>query len=168
MDLQLKGKKALVTGSNAGFGFATARVLAAESVFVIVNGRTQQRVDHAIAEIKKAHPSEDVVGIAADVSIAAGCAKLVQAVPAVDVLVNNMGIFKPIPFEQIKDEEWMHIFEANVMSGVRLSRLSSGDAREKLGPNPVRFERIGRADPRGNDSLRHDQNSAGGCRSRHR
>lgn len=122
MDLQLKGKKALVTGSTAGIGFATARVLAAESASVIVNGRTQQRVDHAIAEIKKAHPGAEVTGVAADVSTAAGCEKLFKAVPAVDVLVNNMGIFKPIPFEQIKDDEWMHIFEANVMSGVRLSR----------------------------------------------
>ena len=122
MDLQLKGKKALVTGSTAGIGFATARVLAAESASVVVNGRTQKRVDAAIAEIRKSHPGADVSGIAADVSNAAGCAKLVQALPMVDVLVNNMGIFEPKPFEQIPDEDWMRFFEANVMSGVRLSR----------------------------------------------
>ena len=122
MDLQLKGKKALVTGSTAGIGFATARVLAAESASVVVNGRTQKRVDAAVAEIRKSHPGADVSGIAADVSNAAGCAKLVQTLPTVDVLVNNMGIFEPKPFEQIPDEDWMRFFEANVMSGVRLSR----------------------------------------------
>ena len=122
MDLQLKGKKALVTGSTAGIGFATARVLAAESASVIVNGRTQKRVDAAIAEIRKSHPGADVTGIAADVSNATGCAKLTQALPNVDILVNNMGIFEPKPFEQIPDEDWMRFFEANVMSGVRLSR----------------------------------------------
>ena len=122
MDLQLKGKKALVTGSTAGIGFATARSLAAESASVIVNGRTQKRVNAAIAEIRKSHPGADLTGIAADVSNASGCAKLTQALPAVDILVNNMGIFEPKPFDQIPDEDWMRFFEANVMSGVRLSR----------------------------------------------
>ncbi|HWF37777.1 MAG TPA: SDR family oxidoreductase [Candidatus Acidoferrales bacterium] len=122
MDLQLKGKKALVTGSTAGIGFATARELAGESASVIVNGRTQKRVDAAIAEIRKSHPGADLTGIAADVSNAAGCAELTQALPAVDILVNNMGIFEPKPFEQIPDEDWMRFFEANVMSSVRLSR----------------------------------------------
>ena len=121
MDLQLQGRKALVTGSTAGIGFATARLLAAESASVIINGRTQQRVDAAIAEIRKSHPGANLSGVAADVSNAAGCAKLIQAVPAVDILV-NMGIFEPKPFEKIPDEDWFRFFEANVMSGVRLSR----------------------------------------------
>jgi NAD(P)-dependent dehydrogenase (short-subunit alcohol dehydrogenase family) len=122
MDLQLEGKKALVTGSTAGIGFATARALAAEGASVIVNGRTQARVDAAIAEIRKEHPRAVLSGIASDVSNAAGCAKLAQAVAEVDVLVNNMGIFKPIPFEKVPDADWLQMFEANVMSGVRLSR----------------------------------------------
>src|SRR5271168_3772133 len=122
MDLQLEGKKALVTGSTAGIGFATARALAAEGASVIVNGRTQARVDAAIAEIRKEYPRAVLSGVASDVSNAAGCAKLAQAVPDVDVLVNNMGIFKPIPFEKIPDSDWLQMFEANVMSGVRLSR----------------------------------------------
>src|SRR5277367_577432 len=122
MDLQLKGKKALVTGSTAGIGFATARGLAAEGASVIVNGRTEKRVDSAVSEIRKAHPGADVSGVAADVSNAAGCAKLIQAVPAVDVLINNMGIFEPKPFEEIPDEDWFRFFETNVMSGVRLTR----------------------------------------------
>ena len=122
MDLQLKGKKVLVTGSTAGIGFASARAFSAEGASVIINGRTQERVDNAIREIRKSQPSADLSGVASDVSNAAGCAKLIQAVPDVDVLVNNMGIFEPKPFEQIPDEDWLRFFEANVMSGVRLSR----------------------------------------------
>lgn len=122
MDLQLRGKTALVTGSTAGIGFAAAHALAAEGARVAVNGRTEERVQNAIREIRQAIPNADLVAAAADVSTADGCAKLIQAIPSVDILVNNMGIFKPIPFEEIPDADWMAIFEANVMSGVRLSR----------------------------------------------
>jgi NAD(P)-dependent dehydrogenase (short-subunit alcohol dehydrogenase family) len=122
MDLQLKGKKVLVTGSTAGIGFAAARAFAEEGALVIINGRKQDRVDSAIAQIRKFQPSAELTGIAADVSNAAGCTKLIQTVPDVDVLVNNMGIFEPKPFEKIPDEDWLRFFEANVMSGVRLSR----------------------------------------------
>src|ERR1700741_3563210 len=122
MDIQLKGKKVLVTGNTAGIGFASARAFSAEGASVIINGRTQERVDNAIREIRKSQPSADLSGVASDVSNAAGCAKLIQAVPNVDVLVNNMGIFEPKPFEQISDDDWLRFFEANVMSGVRLSR----------------------------------------------
>ena len=131
MDLQLKGKKALVTGSTAGIGLATARALAAEGASVIVNGRTEKRVDSAVSEIRKVHPGADVSGVAVDVSNAAGCAQLIQAVPAVDVLINNMGIFEPKPFEKIPDEDWTRFFEANVMSGVRLSRHYLSGMRKK-------------------------------------
>jgi NAD(P)-dependent dehydrogenase (short-subunit alcohol dehydrogenase family) len=131
MDLQLKGKKVLVTGSTAGIGFATARALAAEDAAVIVNGRGQPRVDAAIAEIRQLHPRANVSGIASDVSNAAGCAKLIKALADVDILVNNMGIFEPIPFEKIPDEDWMRLFEANVMSGVRLSRHYLSGMRER-------------------------------------
>ena len=122
MDLQLKGKKVLVTGSTAGIGFAGARAFAAEGASVTINGRTKERVDAAIREIRKSQPSADLAGVASDVSNAVGCAKLIQAVPDVDVLVNNMGIFEPKPFEKISDEDWFRFYEANVMSGVRLSR----------------------------------------------
>ncbi len=131
MDLQLRGKKALVTGSTGGIGFATARGLAGEGASVVVNGRTQQRVDGAIAAIRKAHPGADVSGIASDVSNAAGCAKLTAALDRVEILVNNMGIFEPKPFEQIPDADWLRFFEANVMSGVRMSRHYLAGMREK-------------------------------------
>src|SRR5271154_853597 len=131
MDLQLEGKKALVTGSTAGIGFATARGFAAEGASVIVNGRGQERVDAAIRAIQKLHPAADVTVVAVDVSSAAGCAKLIQAYGAVDVLVNNMGIFEPKPFEKIPDQDWLRFFEANVMSGVRLSRHYLSGMRER-------------------------------------
>jgi NAD(P)-dependent dehydrogenase (short-subunit alcohol dehydrogenase family) len=131
MDLQLEGKTALVTGSTAGIGFASARLLAAEGASVVVNGRGQERVDAAIGEIRRLHPRAKLSGVASDVSNAAGCAKLIQAAAAVDILLNNMGIFEPKPFERISDEDWLRMFEANVMSGVRLSRHYLAGMRQK-------------------------------------
>ena len=116
MDLQLKGKKALVTGSTAGIGFAIAQELAAEGALVVVNGRTQARVDAAVKRIPGA------AGVAADMGNAAGVASVIAAHPDVDILVNNVGIFAARPYDQIPDEEWMRFFETNVLSGVRLSR----------------------------------------------
>ncbi|WP_059410539.1 SDR family NAD(P)-dependent oxidoreductase [Cupriavidus basilensis] len=122
MDLGLEGKRALVTGSTAGIGFATARALAAEGALVTLNGRTQARVDSAVDALKQELPDATVSGIAADLGHAEGCKALIAQLPDIDVLVNNLGIFDPKPFEQITDEDWLRIFEANVLSGVRLSR----------------------------------------------
>jgi NAD(P)-dependent dehydrogenase (short-subunit alcohol dehydrogenase family) len=131
MDLQLNGKKALVTGSTAGIGFAIAKGLAAEGASVVINGRTDKRVEDAIGEIRKSHPGAVLSGVAADVSSADGCAKLISAVSEVDVLINNMGIFEPKAFEEIPDADWQRMFEANVMSGVRLSRHYLSGMRRK-------------------------------------
>jgi NAD(P)-dependent dehydrogenase (short-subunit alcohol dehydrogenase family) len=122
MKIDLKGKTALVTGSTSGIGHATALGLAAAGAEVVVNGRTQAKVDAAVAEIAKAGPAGKVRGVAADVSTAAGCRTLVVALPQVDILINNAGIFEPKGFFDIPDEEWSRFFEVNVMSGVRLSR----------------------------------------------
>lgn len=122
MDLGLKGKRALVTGSTAGIGFATAEALAREGAAVIVNGRTRPRVDAALARLRELVPGAAVRGIDADVGTAAGCARLVEQAPELDVLVNNAGIFEPKSFEAITDAEWFRFFEVNVLSGVRLSR----------------------------------------------
>jgi NAD(P)-dependent dehydrogenase (short-subunit alcohol dehydrogenase family) len=122
MDLGLKGKRALVTGSTAGIGLATARGLAAEGASVVVNGRTQARVDSAVENLRRELPGANITGIAADLSSGAGCETLIGQLPEVDVLVNNLGIFEPKSFEQISDEDWMRFFETNVLSGVRLSR----------------------------------------------
>ena len=122
MDLGLKGKRALVTGSTAGIGLAAARALAAESAIVTLNGRTKNRVDAAVQALRREFPDAQVNGLAADLGTKAGCDALIAQLPDVDVLVNNMGIFEPKPFEAIPDEDWMRFFETNVLSGVRLSR----------------------------------------------
>ena len=121
MDLGLTGKRALITGSTAGIGFATAAALAREGAHVIINGRTQRRVDEALAKLRSLG-GDRIEGVAADVSGAEGCGKVIAAHPELDILVNNMGIFEPKPFEEIPDADWMRFFETNVMSGVRLSR----------------------------------------------
>jgi NAD(P)-dependent dehydrogenase (short-subunit alcohol dehydrogenase family) len=122
MELGLKGKRALVTGSTAGIGFATARTLANEGAYVTVNGRTEARVTSAVERLKAELPGATVDGIAADLSKASGCQALIGQLPDVDVLVNNLGIFEPKPFEQIPDEDWIRFFETNVLSGIRLAR----------------------------------------------
>ncbi len=122
MKIDLSGKTALVTGSTSGIGHAIAKGLAAAGADVVINGRTQAKVDAAAAAIAKAVPGGKVRGIAADVSTAAGCKTLVAALPDVDILINNAGIFEPKDFFEIPDEDWSRFFEINVMSGVRLSR----------------------------------------------
>ena len=122
MKIDLSGKTALVTGSTAGIGNAIARGLAATGASVVVNGRNQAKVDAAAAGVAKAVPGSQIRGIAADVSTAAGCNALLAALPEVDILINNAGIFEPKGFFDIPDEDWSRFFEVNVMSGVRLSR----------------------------------------------
>jgi NAD(P)-dependent dehydrogenase (short-subunit alcohol dehydrogenase family) len=122
MKIDLSGKTALVTGSTAGIGHAIARGLAEAGATVAVNGRTKAKVDAAAAAIAKAVPGAEVRGIAADVSTAAGCKTLVAALPEVDILINNAGIFEPKGFFDIPDDDWSRFFEVNVMSGVRLAR----------------------------------------------
>ena len=122
MNLQLTGKTAVVTGSTAGIGFAIAQGLAREGATVVVNGRTQARVDAAREKILAEVPGATVQGVAADLGTAAGVESLIGAVPDADILVNNLGIFEPKPFGEITDADWFRFFETNVLSGVRLSR----------------------------------------------
>ena len=122
MNLELEGKIALVTGSTAGIGFAIARRLASEGADVIVNGRTEERVREATAKINKEVSKANLRGIPADLGTAEGCEQVVGEAPRLDILVNNVGIFEPKPFEKITDADWEKFFAVNVMSGVRLSR----------------------------------------------
>lgn len=123
MDLELRGRRALVTGSTAGIGLATAQALAAEGAAVMLNGRTEARVTAAVRAIRDAVRGAHVGGVAADLGTAEGCETLTREVPTADVLINNVGIFDPKPFEEIPDTEWLRFFETNVLSGVRLSRF---------------------------------------------
>jgi NAD(P)-dependent dehydrogenase (short-subunit alcohol dehydrogenase family) len=121
MDLQLKGKTALITGSTAGIGYGIAKVLLNEGAQVIVNGRTQASVDKAIASLKQA-TGKTPLGFAADMSKVDDIARLVKAYPDIDILVNNVARFAFHEFTQSTDQDWYETFDLNVMSGVRLSR----------------------------------------------
>ncbi|WP_260706171.1 SDR family NAD(P)-dependent oxidoreductase [Edaphobacter flagellatus] len=116
MDLQLKGKTAIVTGGSAGIGLAITKALAAEGVTVTVPGRSKEKLDKALAGIS------NVKGVVADPGTAEGAASLIQQVPDTDILINNLGIYEPKPFAEITDADWLRLFEVNVLSGVRLSR----------------------------------------------
>src|ERR1700758_359605 len=122
MDLGLRDKLAVVSGSTAGIGLAIASALAAECARVIVNGRTQARVDAAVKTIQQKIAGANVRGVAADLGTATGVETFLRQAPDADVVVNNLGIFDVKPFLEIPDAEWMRFFEVNVLSGVRLSR----------------------------------------------
>src|SRR6185436_2866275 len=122
MDFDFKGKVAFVSGSTAGIGLAIAQRLGREGADIVINGRTDERVRVALAHIKGDVRNVDIRGIAADLGTADGCAEVVRQLPQVDILVNNVGIFEPKPFEDIPDADWEKFFAVNIMSGVRLSR----------------------------------------------
>jgi len=122
MDLELKGKLALVSGSTAGIGLAIATILAREGARVIVNGRSQASVDDVVTKLQSA-AAGSVQGFAGDLSKAASAEEIVRQYPGVEILVNNLGIFEPKPFEEIPDNDWVRFFEVNVLSGIRLARL---------------------------------------------
>jgi NAD(P)-dependent dehydrogenase (short-subunit alcohol dehydrogenase family) len=122
MDLQLKGKLALVTGSTAGIGLGIATALAQEGARVIVNGRAQSSVDQVVAKLRST-TGGDLQGFAGDLGTAAAADEVVRRFAGVEILVNNLGIFEVKPFDEISDADWLKFFEVNVLSGVRLARL---------------------------------------------
>jgi NAD(P)-dependent dehydrogenase (short-subunit alcohol dehydrogenase family) len=122
MNLNLTDKTALISGSTKGIGIAIATQFAHEGARVIVNGRSNNAITEALAHIRRAVPEARVESFAGDLSTAESVEALLLQFPSVDVLVNNLGIFEPKPFEDIPDEDWRRFFEVNVLSGVRLSR----------------------------------------------
>jgi NAD(P)-dependent dehydrogenase (short-subunit alcohol dehydrogenase family) len=122
MDLRIHSKIAVISGSTVGIGFAIATELAREGARVVINGRGQKSVDAAVSRLRSLVAGADVQGVAADLSSAEGCQVLFDACPQADILVNNLGIFDPVPFDAIPDSEWQRFFDVNVMSGVRLAR----------------------------------------------
>lgn len=131
MDLQLKGKTALVTGSTVGIGFAIAQLLAREGATVAINGRSDDRVKQAIQHIQAQDSSAKLLAAPADLSNKKDIERLFNQLPSVDILVNNVGIYDAKPFVDISDEEWLHMFDVNVMSGIRLSRHYLGSMLRK-------------------------------------
>jgi NAD(P)-dependent dehydrogenase (short-subunit alcohol dehydrogenase family) len=128
MNIELKGRTAIVTGSTAGIGRATAEGLARAGASVVISGRTQARVDEAVRQMRDAFPESGISGIAADLSTAAGADAFLAQAPNADILVNNVGTafirdYNGIEdIAKIPDEDWLSLFQLNVMSGVRLSR----------------------------------------------
>jgi NAD(P)-dependent dehydrogenase (short-subunit alcohol dehydrogenase family) len=130
MRIDLSGKRAVISGSTLGIGFAIAKGLAEAGANVVINGRSEKSVKAAKERLAAAYPGK-IEGIAADLATAEGVATFVAKVPETDILVNNLGIFEPKPFEEIADADWLRFFETNVMSGVRLSRAYVPGMRKK-------------------------------------
>jgi len=122
MDLKIANKIALITGSTQGIGFATAKKLCEEGVNVIINGRSENKVNSAVMKLKALFNNVNIIGITADLKDNDGCNKLISQVGHIDILINNLGIFEPKEFKDITEEEWLHMFNVNVMSGVRLAQ----------------------------------------------
>ncbi len=122
MHISLDQKTALVTSATAGIGFAIAQGLAEAGAEVIITGRQADKVDQAVARLQQQFPAARIRGLALNAATAEGCAQIIQAVPQVDILINNLGIYGTCEFSQISDQQWFEFFETNIMSGVRLSR----------------------------------------------
>ncbi|TKI01760.1 SDR family NAD(P)-dependent oxidoreductase, partial [Bacillus cereus] len=122
MHMQLKGKTALVTGSTAGIGKAIATSLVAEGATVLINGRREENVNQTINEIRAQYPDAILQPVVADLGTEQGCQNVIEKYPEVDILINNLGIFEPVEYFDIPDEDWFKLFEVNIMSGVRLTR----------------------------------------------
>ena len=131
MDLQLKGKKAFISGSTQGIGYAIAQQLAQEGASVVINGRTKEKTQKITNQLKKQYPNAQISGIAADFSNKEEVYSLLDQLENIDILINNLGIFDLVEFENITDEQWYHYFEINVMSAVRLSRKLLAKMKQK-------------------------------------
>ena len=161
MNIDLSGKNALVTGSTSGIGFAIAKGSRGSGAEVIVNGRSQANVDKAAAAIEKALPNAKTARHCCGRVDREGLRPAGRDVPAVDILINNAGIFEPKDFFETTDEEWKRFFDVNVLSGVRLSRAyMKGMLQRNWGRIVFISSRIRPADSAGDDPLRRHQDGA--------
>ncbi len=131
MDLQLKDKRAFISGSTKGIGYAIAKQLGEEGAEVLINGRSQESVDNALKALKKEVKDGNFKGFSCDFANAVEVGELIQKIDAVDILVNNVGVFQETDFQDINDEDWQRFYDINVMSGVRLSRGFLPKMKEK-------------------------------------
>ena len=122
MNLQLNNKRAFISGSTQGIGYAIAKSLLEEGASVVINGRSQDKLDRAVKKLKQKLPEANISGIAADFNDSKQVEELLLTLSDIDILINNVGLFELKPFEEITDDDWKRYFEVNVMSGVRLSR----------------------------------------------
>jgi NAD(P)-dependent dehydrogenase (short-subunit alcohol dehydrogenase family) len=122
MKIDLSGRRAVISGSTAGIGFAIAKGLAEAGAAVVINGRGESAVKDAVRQLTQAVPGAAAEGVAADLATPKGVAEFLRRAGAADILVNNVGIFEPKPFDEITDTDWQRFFDVNVMSGIRLSR----------------------------------------------
>jgi NAD(P)-dependent dehydrogenase (short-subunit alcohol dehydrogenase family) len=122
MKIELKGRKAIVTGSTAGIGRAIAEGLARAGASVVINGRTEARVAATVRELKALLPEADITGVVADLATAEGSEALAAQVAQTDILVNNVGTAHVNGFFEQKDSEWLDLLQLNLMSGVRAAR----------------------------------------------
>ncbi|UYF98953.1 SDR family NAD(P)-dependent oxidoreductase [Halomonas sp. GD1P12] len=131
MQIDLSGKRAVITGSTGGIGYAIARGLAAAGASVVVTGRSKERIDQALETLGRDVENANATGVAVDLSTADGCQKLIERVPEADILINNVGIFEAGDFFDTDDDTWQRFFDTNVMSAVRLSRHYARGMRER-------------------------------------
>jgi NAD(P)-dependent dehydrogenase (short-subunit alcohol dehydrogenase family) len=124
MDLQLQGRRAFVSGSTQGIGYAIAQALLSEGATVVINGRTHGRVEEAIRKLRHAVPGATISGLVADFGEPQEIRQLLDALGDLDILVNNVGVFELKPFAGISDDDWQRYFEVNLMSSVRLTRTA--------------------------------------------
>ena len=119
MDLHLKGKKVFISGSTKGIGFETARLFLQEGATVIINGRTKKSVEAALSSLN----SDNVSGLVADFLEDSQVETLIDQIPNdIDILVNNVGIFRGKEFKDETVDDWNDHFKVNLMSGVQLSK----------------------------------------------
>ncbi|WP_458126793.1 SDR family NAD(P)-dependent oxidoreductase [Paenibacillus sp. Z3-2] len=123
MDMGLKEKTALVTGSTKGIGKAIAIELAREGVHVLINGRNNEEVERTVREIKSNFPDTSPQKATADLVDQTQRQAMFEKFPEVDILINSMGIYEIMSYEDVNDEVWERYFRTNVLAANSVSQF---------------------------------------------